>query len=78
MLSELTIEQMKKLSTPRLLAYKRKVMKSQFMPEDHVWDCSCADCESTKKFFRAIDKRIEDIKTIMATREHVPRKPERV
>ena len=57
-MTELTLEQMKKLTTQRLLAYKKKIIGiAMFDPEDLVW----------KNIY-------SNVKAVLATREHVEKK----
>jgi hypothetical protein len=55
----LTLEEMKKLPTKRLLAYKRKLMRTRFAVDDWA-------SEETESL-------IEMTKEVLATRDHIPR-----
>ena len=69
----MTEEQLRKLPTKRLLAYKRKHFPSYNCPwevEDHIFDCNCETCTEDKK---RIDHYIENhklLKSILKEREH--------
>lgn len=69
----LTFEQLEKLSTKRLLAYKRKHYSHKLFPEDHVVDCSCYFCDFEKDNIKEHNDELEQIKKILSTREHVER-----
>ena len=70
----LTYEEMEKLSTPRLLAYKKKHFRSAEYPfyvDDSIWDCDCSTCRSHKEEVTAYSTQFGYIKEILAKREHV-------
>ena len=69
----LSQEQLEKLSTKRLLAYKRKYYSHKVFPEDHVIDCDCEFCLSEKNDIKHHNNQLEQIKKILSTREHVER-----
>jgi hypothetical protein len=69
-MNNLSIEQLKKLSTPRLLAYKRKYYRHKHYTERWNDGDNCFDpIEHNKMFFA--------IREILNTREHVVRKQEK-
>jgi len=74
MANYLTVEQMEKLPTPRLLAYRRKLMTRRWHIEDYVWNCSCEGCKCEKAAYDALKVIITDAKEILNTREHVSKK----
>lgn len=65
----LTKEQMQKLNTKRLLAYKDKLMK---FPEGPNWDLECHDRMNKSK--PEWKEAHANIKEVLASREHVKRK----
>jgi hypothetical protein len=67
----LTVEQMEALPTPRLLAYRKKLMKTKWVFDDYVWDCDCSDCKRTLALWREKEDNLEAAKKILDTREHV-------
>jgi len=69
--SRLTIDQMKKLPTKRLLNYRRLLMASQSEPEDYVWDCGCDRCNEDERIILEHRKHIQEAKEILDTREHI-------
>jgi hypothetical protein len=69
----LTLEEMKKLPTKRLLAYKRKLMRTRFAVDDWAWGCSCSDCVRQVKASEETESLIEMTKEVLATRDHIPR-----
>ena len=70
----LTIEQLKKLSTQRLLAYYKKYRHLRFY--NIRWCCEFQCCDQSNaqdKVLTAIGvEYIDSIKALLATREHVP------
>jgi hypothetical protein len=78
MLSELTLEQLQKLSTGRLLAYKRRVFHYLALPvEDWVYaggGCSCEECVGIRAEEKKWNTIHENIKKVLSTREHVEKK----
>ena len=69
---ELTKEQIKKLSTSRLLAYKRKINHSALAcGEDWVHDCDCDECMTFKKRKDKWMSIYNNLKLELSTREHV-------
>ena len=64
----LTLEEMKKMPTKRLLAYKR----SLFHLDEFSWECDDPkhDCSQIREFF--IDQ-MDKLHEVLATREHVDR-----
>ena len=69
----LTFEQLEKLSTKRLLAYKRKYYSHKIFPEDYVIDCDCHLCVRERHTIKQHNDELEQIKKILSTREHVER-----
>ena len=69
----LTSEQLEKLPTPRILAYKRKMVTQRFI----LSDCTCRICrsEGLSKLWDDLEASIEAAKEVLATREHVARPP---
>lgn len=67
----LTSEQLEKLPTPRILAYKRKMVTQRFI----LSDCTCRICrsEGLSKLWDDLEASIEAAKEVLATREHVAR-----
>lgn len=74
--SILTIEQLQKLPTKRLLAYKKKLWETKLPNVDYhdYFSCTCSDCKEDKKKYELRNLLIERVKTVLATREHVERK----
>ena len=66
----LSSEQLDKLSTKRLLAYKRKLYRRFFVPDSYQDNCYCWLCDSVRK----IRTSIKDVKSVLNTREHSERK----
>lgn len=63
-----------KLSTKRLLAYKRKHFPSENYPhfiEDWVHDCDCAECKSTKDIIMKYCENYNNIKDELGKRENM-------
>lgn len=69
----LSQEQLEKLSTKRLLAYKRKYYSHKIFPEDHVIDCGCHLCVWERHTTKQHNDELEQTKKILSTREHVER-----
>lgn len=70
----LTVEEMEKLPTKRLLNYRRLLMASQRpVHDDYCWDCDCDFCMDEKERWYGLRKHIKDAKDILDKREHVPR-----
>lgn len=69
----LTFEHLEKLSTKRLLAYKRKYYSHKVFPKDHVVDCDCHLCVWERDIVKHHNDELEQIKKILSTREHVER-----
>jgi hypothetical protein len=69
----LSFEQLEKLSTKRLLAYKRKHYSHKLIPEDHVVDCDCHLCVWERDTIKQHNDELEQIKKILSTREHIER-----
>ena len=67
----LTRDQLEKLPTPRILAYKRKMMERRFM----LSDCDCRICrqEGLSETWDAQEASIDAAKEVLANREHVAR-----
>jgi hypothetical protein len=65
----LSIEQLEKLTTPRLLAYKKKLMQ---VPEEPNWD----ECSGSRmnKIDAAWKKAYADVKSVLSKRENVEKK----
>lgn len=64
----LTREQMEKLTTKRLLAYKKKRLPNSFPPVcEECEDCSCFCCDPKVDYQRAYDT----IKDILSKREDI-------
>jgi hypothetical protein len=76
MMNLLTIEQLTKLNTKRLLAYKNKLYKCLWEPEDYVWDCDSENCfcADERKQLDNLKKNIELVKVVLKSREHIDRK----
>ena len=71
----LSQEQLQKLSTKRLLAYKKKMHYKVFRAcEDWVSYCTCSSCIGERKAKEFWTGLYNDIKSILATREHIERK----
>ncbi len=66
----LTLEQLKKLSTKRLLAYKRVVNGRAYKSYDvdDAWDFDIQEVIEARKPWQKI---LEDIKSVLKTREHI-------
>ncbi len=69
MVKFLNRNELEKLTTQRLLAYKNKLMK---VPESPSWDES--DDNVVNKTSSVWIEVYEDVKAILATREHVEKK----
>ena len=71
----LTYEEMEKLTTKRLLAYKRKYLQSEDILrssfEDYTFDCTCPSCIDKKAKCAEHDLAYKNIKEILSKREHV-------
>lgn len=66
-----------KLSTERLLAFKRKHFPSEQYPhniEDHVHDCDCDECKDVKKNIAEYKINHQKIIQELKQREHVQRR----
>jgi hypothetical protein len=69
---QLTLEEMKALPTKRLLAYKRKLYDHHpSAAEDWVSYCTCHECMQIKEHFKSFDNYLNQLREILATREHV-------
>jgi hypothetical protein len=69
----LTESELNKLSTKRLLAYKRKQFPSPDVPhatEDYIWSCECSSCVEEKTYVAEYRKQYELVKKVLNTREH--------
>jgi len=74
-MEKLTLEQLKKLSTGRLLAYKRSINYLAYAaPEDGFFDCTCSWCEDARATRKEWESVFNNIKKVLSTREHVERK----
>lgn len=71
----LTKEQLEKLPTHRLMAYRKMLYTTLFEPSDWCWDCTCDDCRDTMAELEGRHQQIEAVKAVLATREHIPTKP---
>jgi hypothetical protein len=70
--SNLTTAQMEKLSTQRLLAYKKKLWEHvPYYHEDWVATCKCEDCVAERKEIEKHEALIDAVKKVLAKREHV-------
>lgn len=67
----MTVEDLEKLSTKRLLNIKRLAYNFVFMPEDWVRECTCDECLSIKESLDKTEKFISKVKSILDTREHI-------
>jgi hypothetical protein len=71
---KLTEKQLCKLSTKRILAYKRKYVPSSNYPfeyDDYIWDCDCSLCMRTKDDIKEYHEHYKLVKTILSEREHI-------
>jgi len=68
----LTIEQLEKLTTPRLLSYKKKLMK---YPENgcEFYDCDCSPNQMSKSH-PEWKQAYADVKSVLSKRENVEKK----
>ena len=73
---KLTFENLKKLSTKRLLNIKR-ISYTNFSLDDYFFDCDCDECKRIAFRIDFWDKMIKDCKKILAEREHIPPKGKR-
>jgi hypothetical protein len=73
MKSYLTVKQMEALSTPRLLAYRKKLMEARYAPEDEIWGCRHEECKAEVRRIEHREAVIAAAKKILNTREHVER-----
>jgi hypothetical protein len=74
-LMRLSLSQLTKMSTTRLLAYKRKVNSHAYMtPEDGFGDCDCSDCKFIRESRKPWQGILNNIKRVLRTREHITRK----
>jgi len=76
-ISTLTLEDLKKLSTKRLLNIKRISWRGTSICDDYVWDCGCCDCVADKENYSHWQDMIDNCKTVLAEREHVEPKGKR-
>jgi hypothetical protein len=69
----LTVEQLQKLSTPRLLNYKKKhyPRPNPYMMDHYHDSCTCNSCQLIAKQNAEYMKTFNAIKEILATRENV-------
>jgi len=71
-ISNLSIEQMDKLSTKRLLAYKKKLLEAKVYPEDdYMLNCECEDCKIGIEPHEWRMAKIGQIRDILNGRENV-------
>lgn len=70
-LSFLTEDEMKKLNTQRINAYRRKLYKLTKVSDDYVWDCECSACMHEKEWYNKAIQQIERTKKILKGREHL-------
>jgi hypothetical protein len=74
-LTLLSLQQLTKMSTTRLLAYKRKVNSHAFAaPEDGFGDCGCSSCKEIIEGRKLWEIILKNIKRVLKTREHIVRK----
>lgn len=64
----LTSEQLEKLTTKRLLAYRNKFLA---VPDCCAPECLCDASEVMSKIHRQWQRTYSELKTVLATREHV-------
>lgn len=69
-MKELSKTELEKLSTKRLLAYKKKHY-SHRLDNHHGSDCFCYYCIDTETYRKEHNEKLELIKSILNQREHV-------
>jgi len=74
---KLTSEDLKDLSTKRLLNIKRIAYPHIQVSDDYVWDCECTRCAEEKHDLRYWQKMVDNIKSILTDREHIEPKGKR-
>ena len=69
----LTIEQLEKLPTKRLITYYKKYIRGRGMgvSDDYVIECDCETCMNEKEWIAVINEYREEAKKIMNGRENV-------
>ena len=70
----LSKEQLEKLTTARLIAYKKSLLKCN---EDVNWDTLCSNSHQFVKSSDRWKKAYKDVKDVLAMREHINRKGEK-
>jgi len=75
-MQKLTLSQLEKMGTKRLLYYKRHVNRQVFgIYEDMDFsDCNCEDCTASRERRKEWRPVYKNIKKVLATREHVEKR----
>lgn len=74
----LSLSELKKLATNRLMAYKRKLYNGLWW---NRYGCDCDGCAEMEEYSGYVAKHIEEVKSVLNTREHVElkeKKPNKV
>lgn len=72
-LHTLSLEQLKKLSTKNILAFKRKWQPTLSFAQYEYYECYTEDEDCKRRALQA-EQQLKDIKTVLSTREHIPRR----
>ena len=71
-LRKIPLQELQRMNTKRLLAYKRVVNgKAYLSPEEGFYDCGCGTCEDIIAYSKEWKIILNNIKTVLATREHI-------